>query len=379
MAPFLHYGRQTIEDDDIHAVATALRSDFLTTGPAVEAFETAFAKAVDVPYAVACNSGTAALHMAMMSIGAGPGDVCIVPSITFVATANAARFCGAEVMFADVDPKTGLMTEAGLMDAVGKVAGRGRLKAILPVHLAGKMVDMTPVNSLAGACNAHVIADSCHALGSTVNGRSPAQDAEMACYSFHPVKTMTTGEGGMVTAQDAGAAERLKMSRSHGIIRSPHDTAHYDMVELGYNYRIPDILCALGLSQLGKLPRFVERRRAIAALYDAALPGLSPVLQTCPNGAGDPALHLYTVQIDFAALGRERKAVMDDLRALGIGTQVHYIPVHLQPYYAARYGVERLPGAETWHERTLSLPIFPGMADSDVGRVAEALSMVLGS
>ena len=375
MAQFLPYGRQVIEDDDIAAVAEALRSDYLTTGPRVEEFEAAFAKSVGVSHAVACNSGTAALHLTLMAIGAGPGDVCIVPAITFLATANAARYCGAEVLFADVDPATGLMTEATLMDALGKVPGRGKLKAILPVHLAGRLIDLAPIQSLARG--AHVIADSCHALGGTLKGRSPAQDADMACYSFHPVKTMTTGEGGMVTCHDMGAAERLKLYRSHGIVRSPFDIAHYDMVDLGYNYRMPDILCALGLTQRAKLERFAGRRRAIAARYDAALPGLSPHLETCPHGPGDPVLHLYTVRIDFAALGLERKAVMDRLRAAGIGTQVHYIPVHLQPYYAGRYGVERLEGAETWHLKTLSLPIYPSMTDADVDRVVDALGEAL--
>ncbi len=372
---FLPYGRQVIEDDDIAAVAEALRSDYLTTGPKVAEFEAAFAEAVGASHTVACNSGTAALHLAMLAIGAGQGDVAIVPSITFLATANAARYCGAEVVFADVDPITGLMTEASLMDAFSKAVSRGKLKAILPVHLAGRMVDTGPMAALVRQFGGHVIADACHALGSTLNGLTPAQSAEMACYSFHPVKTMTTGEGGMVTMPDSGAAERAKLYRSHGMIRGG-DVAHYDMVDLGFNFRIPDILCALGLSQLKKLDRFVARRREIARLYDAKLPGLSPHLQTCPSRA-DEALHLYTVLIDFKALGHERTAVMEQLRQAGIGTQVHYIPVHLQPYYAGRYGVERLPGAEAWHEKTLSLPIFPAMSDGDVDRVVEALEKAL--
>lgn len=374
---FLPYGRQVIEDDDIAAVVEALKSDYLTTGPSVEAFEAAFAESVGAPHAVACNSGTAALHLSMLALGVGEGHAVVVPAITFVATANAARFCGAEVVFADVDPATGLMTPETLEKALKTVSQRGRLQAIAPVHMGGRIADMAAINAIAGRARAHVIADACHALGSVREGQSAAQSAELACYSFHPVKTITTGEGGMVAAQDGGAAARMKMFRSHGIIRAAHDVAHYDMVDLGYNYRIPDILCALGLSQLSKLHRFVRRRREIAAWYDAKLPGLSPHLSLVPPAPGEPALHLYQVLIDYDALGRERRAVMEQLAARGIGTQVHYIPVHLQPYYAARYGVESLPGAEAWHRRTLSLPIFPAMTEPDVDRVVEALAEVL--
>lgn len=374
---FLAYGRQVIEDDDIAAVAEALRSDYLTTGPRVEEFEAAFAETVGAPHAVACNSGTAALHLAMMALGVGPGDVAVVPSITFLATANAARFQGAEVAFADVDPDTGLMTEATLAEAMEKAARRGTPKAIAPVHLAGRLVEIDSLRQGGNWAGAHVIADACHALGSVGAHGTPAQTAEMACYSFHPVKTITTAEGGMVTAKDATHAARMRLFRSHGMVRSAHDPAHYDMVELGYNYRMPDVLCALGLSQLAKLHRFVRRRREIAAQYDAKLPALSPHMSLCPPGPGEPALHLYTVLIDFLALGRERAAVMDELRLRGVGTQVHYIPVHRQPYYAARYGAEHLPGAEAWHARTLSLPLHPGMSDADVDLVVSLLGEAL--
>lgn len=379
MADFLPYGRQTIEDDDIAAVTEALRSDYLTTGPKVDEFETAFAEAVGVEHAVACNSGTAALHLALLALDVGPGHVCIAPSTTFLATANAARFCGADVVFTDVDPATGLMTAATLTDALGRADGKGELKAVLPVHMAGRLVDMKTVGPIAAGAGAAVVADSCHALGSiSETDETPAQQADMACYSFHPVKTLTTAEGGMVTAQDTRTAARLKLFRSHGMVRSPNDPAHYDMVELGFNYRIPDVLCALGLNQLGKLHRFVHRRQELAAAYDAKLAGLSPHLSLCPSGTGQPALHLYTVLIDFEALGKERHAVMEHLAARGIGTQVHYIPVHRQPYYAGLYGEQSLPGAEAWHAKTLSLPLYPGMADSDVDRVAEALAEALG-
>ncbi|HEY8004678.1 MAG TPA: UDP-4-amino-4,6-dideoxy-N-acetyl-beta-L-altrosamine transaminase, partial [Phenylobacterium sp.] len=384
--PVLPYGRQTIEDDDIAAVAAALRSDFLTTGPAVEAFETAFAETVGARHAVACANGTAALHLAMLALDVQPGEAVVAPSITFLATANCARYVGAEVVFADVDPSSGLMTPDTLAEALTRLGGR-RLRAVLPVHLRGDVAELPGLSALATEAGAVLVEDAPHALGSTMTFGNVTErvgdvrHSAMATFSFHPVKTIATGEGGMVTTNDAGLAERLRILRSHGMVRPPgSDPWWYEMAQPGFNYRLPDILCALGLSQLAKLPRFAARRRALTKAYEAALAPLSPIVHIAARPPwSDPVLHLMCVLIDFEAAGLTRRQVVDALRDKGVGTQVHYIPVHRQPYYAARYGPLDLPGAEAWYARCLSLPLYPGMADGDVERVVEALRAVLGS
>lgn len=382
--PVLPYGRQTIEDDDISAVVEALKADFLTTGPTVEAFETAFADTVGARHAVACANGTAALHLAMLALDAQPGEAVIAPSITFLATANCARYVGAEVVFADVDPSSGLMTPQTLAEALGRVGDR-KLRAVLPVHLRGDTVNLPELAALAGQSGAVLVEDAPHALGSTMtygNVAERAGDARhsaMATFSFHPVKTIATGEGGMVTTNDAALAERLRTMRSHGMTRpAGADPWVYEMAEPGFNYRLPDILCALGLSQLKKLPRFAARRRALAAAYETALAPLAPVVRIAARPAwSDPVLHLMCVLIDFEAARTTRREVVDALRDRGVGSQVHYIPVHTQPYYRDRYGELDLPGARAWYDHCLSLPLYPGMADEDVGRVAAALKAAL--
>jgi UDP-4-amino-4,6-dideoxy-N-acetyl-beta-L-altrosamine transaminase len=381
----LPYGRQTIEEDDIAAVAEALRADFLTTGPRVEAFEAAFAETTGARYAVACANGTASLHLAMLALKVQPGEVCIAPSTTFLATANCARYVGAEVVFADVDPDSGLMTPKTLADALGRAAGR-KVRAVLPVHLRGDFVELPALAALAAEAGAVLVEDAPHALGGRMrfDGReSRAGDcawSAMASFSFHPVKTIATGEGGMVTTNDAELAQRLRLLRSHGMVRpADGDPWWYEMPELGFNYRMPDILCALGLSQLKKLDRFAARRRALTARYAERLAPLAPRVRMATSPAwSDPALHLMTVLIDFPAIGRDRRAVVEALKSRGVGSQVHYIPVHQQPYYRARYGELSLPGAEAWYARCLSLPLYPGMADGDVDRVADALGEAIG-
>lgn len=381
----LPYGRQTIEDDDIAAVAQALRADFLTTGPQVEAFERAFAQTVGAPHAVACANGTAALHLAMLALEVQPGEVCIAPSITFLATANCARYVGAEVVFADVDPATGLMTPHTLAEALARAGGR-KVRAVLPVHLRGDVAELPALQALAEQTGAVLVEDAPHALGSTMTFGNQAErvgdcrHSAMATFSFHPVKTIATGEGGMVTTRDGRLAERLRTLRSHGMVRPPGaDPWWYEMPEIGFNYRLPDILCALGLSQLAKLDRFAARRRALADRYRRGLAALSPRLEIAATPAwSDPVLHLLVALIDFESVGRTRLDVVEALRARGVGSQVHYIPVHRQPYYRERYGELALPGAEAWYARCLSLPLYPGMTDADVDRVVEALGDVLG-
>lgn len=385
MSGFLPYGRQTIEDDDIAAVIQALRGDFLTTGPTVEAFETAFAAKVGAQHAIAVSNGTATLHLAMMALGIGEGDVCIAPSVTFLATANCARYVGAEVAFADVDPDSGLMTPDTLAQALGRV-GDKRVKAVLPVHLRGDVCDLPALKAMASAAGAALVEDAPHALGSvgTFGGvEHPVGDgaySSFASFSFHPVKTLATGEGGMLTTNDAELAARARLLRSHGMVRpAGGEPWWYEMPELGFNYRIPDILCALGLSQLAKLDRFVARRQELTALYAERLAQRCPRVKLAQSPAhSNPALHLLTVLIDFEAEGLSRRTVVDSLKSQGIGTQVHYIPVHRQPYYVNRQGLADLPGADAWYARCLTLPLFPAMADGDVERVVDALAMILG-
>jgi UDP-4-amino-4,6-dideoxy-N-acetyl-beta-L-altrosamine transaminase len=382
---FLPYGRQTIEDDDVAAVAEALRGDFLTTGPTVEAFEQAFAETTGARHAVACANGTASLHLAMLALKVQPGEACVAPSTTFLATANCARYVGAEVIFADVDPDSGLMTPGTLAAALARAGGR-KVRAILPVHLRGDFVDLPAIQRLAAEAGAVVVEDAPHALGGTMrfDGREArAGDcawSAMASFSFHPVKTIATGEGGMVTTNDAELAKRMRLLRSHGMVRPESgEPWWYEMPELGFNYRIPDILCALGLSQLKKLNRFVAQRRALTARYAERLAPLSPKVRMAASPAwSEPALHLMTVLIDFDSIGRDRRAVVEALKARGVGSQVHYIPVHRQPYYRERYGALDLPGADAWYARCLSLPLYPAMNEADVDRVVEALAEATG-
>ncbi|GGL22268.1 UDP-4-amino-4,6-dideoxy-N-acetyl-beta-L-altrosamine transaminase [Caulobacter rhizosphaerae] len=383
--PFLPYGRQTIEDDDVAAVTAALRADFLTTGPTVEAFEQAFKEKVGAGHAVAAANGTATLHLAMLALEVGEGDVCIAPSVTFLATANCARYVGAEVVFADVDPHSGLMTPDTLAEALKRAEGR-RVRAVLPVHLRGDVCDLPGLKALAEGIGAVLVEDAPHALGSTgaFDGVAhPVGDgafSSFASFSFHPVKTLATGEGGMLTTNDSALAARARSLRGHGMVRpAGAEPWVYEMPELGFNYRIPDVLCALGISQLAKLDRFVGRRKALTALYVDKLAALAPVVRLAESPAwSDPALHLLTVLIDFEAAGTTRRSVVEALKAKGIGAQVHYIPVHHQPYYHARYGPMDLPGADAWYARCLTLPLYPGMADGDVDRVVEALAGALG-
>lgn len=386
---FLPYGRQDIGEDDIAAVADALRSSFLTTGPLVETFEAACAEASGAAHVVVCNSGTSALHLATLALELRPEDAVIVPAITFVATANVVRMTGAEVVFCDVDPDTGLMTAETLAAAEQRARRDGRrVKAVYPVHLNGQLCDMPALR--AAARDLAIVEDACHCLGVPRIGANDHSD--IACFSTHPVKAIATGEGGFATTRDPELARRMRLARSHGITRAATDFVdrelafdrnevngwYYEMDEIGWNYRMPDILCALGISQLKKLDRFMARRREIAALYDELLAPCAPLLRPVPHGHAPHGWHLYVVLIDFARLGRSRRQVMSELFAQKIGTQVHYIPVPRQPYYRKRYGHIDLPGAARYYERCLSIPFFPRMADDQVRRVAGALARIAG-
>lgn len=384
---FLPYGRQSIDESDIDAVVEVLRGDWLTTGPTINALEAEFAGIVGAEHAVACSNGTTALHLALAAEGVGPGDTCIVPAITFMATANAALYCGARVVFADVDPETGLMTPESLADALARAGGKAR--AVLPVHLAGQCEAMDALSSLAATAGAVLVEDACHAVGSRWTGApvGGCRHSRAACFSFHPVKTIAAGEGGMVTTNDPDLAGRLRQLRSHGIERDP---AHHqrqegepwwhEMQALGWNYRLSDIQAALALSQLRRLDSFAARRADLARAYDAALAKADlPVLPLSRTSDCEPCLHLYPVRIDFDAIGKSRASVMAGLVERGVGSQVHYIPVSEQPYYKSRYGRQDLPGAQAYYERTLSLPLYVDMLDEDPAYVVDALARVVGS
>jgi UDP-4-amino-4,6-dideoxy-N-acetyl-beta-L-altrosamine transaminase len=394
---FLPYGRQAIDDDDIAAVAAVLRSDYLTTGPAFAAFEDALSKRMDGAEVIACANGTAALHLTTMALGLGPGDWAIVPAITFLATANAVRYVGADVIFCDVDPKTGLMTPEILERAITDNPDKN-IRAVFPVHLAGQPADPVGIAAIARREGIAVVEDACHALGTEYPGVNDGNlvpvgacaDADMAIFSFHPVKTITCGEGGAVSTRDAVLAEKLRLFRSHGMTRNPADFEntdlafgpdgepnpwYYEMAELGYNYRLSDINAALGASQLRKLDTFIKARQRIVAHYDRALKDLAPVVQ--PNGRVPGCTvgwHLYPVRIDFDSIGLDRATTMNRLREAGVGTQVHYIPVPSQPYYRKLYSKQVFQGAETYYKQTLSLPLFPGLTDGDIDAVVHALA-----
>lgn len=385
---FLPYSRQTIDDDDVAAVAAALRSDYLTTGPLVEAFESAFADVTGAAHAVACNSGTAALHLAVLAIDLGPGDTAIVPTTTFLATANVVRMTGAEVIFADVDPGTGLLTPETLSEACHRARADGAsVKVALPVHLNGQLCDMAGLSAVAKEEGIDLIEDACHALG--ISDVGATRYSRAACFSTHAVKAIATGEGGVVTTSDPALAERMRKLRSHGMTRDKSAFVHrdqafdgaevnpwyYEMPEVGWNYRLPDVLCALGVSQIRKLDTMRRRRLDIVAQYDRLFAGMAPTIVPVPHDRPH-GWHLYPLLIDFAALGMTRARMMNLLRVDGIGTQVHYIPVHRQPYYKLRYGEQNLPGSDRYYDRCLSIPFYPGMSDADVERVVKSLQKI---
>jgi UDP-4-amino-4,6-dideoxy-N-acetyl-beta-L-altrosamine transaminase len=398
----LPYGRHAIDQDDCDAVLEVLRGDWLTTGPVVGAFERALAERCGAAEAVSCSNGTAALHLACLALGLGGEDTAIVPAVTFLATANAPRMTGAEVVFADVDPESGLMEAHHLADAIARATTAGRRpRVVLPVHLGGQCADLAAISTLARQHGMAVIEDACHALGTVYRRPNGAPAAIGACahsdltvFSFHPVKTITTGEGGAITTRDPALAGRMRRLRSHGIVREAAAFAdhaagfdgrranpwYYEMAEIGFNYRISDINCALGLSQLSKLDRIAAARRVLVEQYDRRLAPLAPLVQRVRrNPAALPVWHLLGVLIDFARAGRPRGDVMRALQERGIGSQVHYIPVHRQPYYRRRYGSLPLPGAEAYYARALSLPLYIGMTGADVDRVVDRLAECLAA
>lgn len=395
--PMLPYGRAVIDEDDIAAVAEILRAGVLTDGPAVEAFEKAFAAATGAAEAVAASSGTTALHLVTLALGLKPGDQVVSPTVTFLATANAARYVGADVVFADADPTTGLMTPENFEEALAR-ADKGKVKAVVPVHLSGQCCDMPRIKEIADRHGITVFEDACHALGGTypLNESVPVgsyKGSAAAVFSFHPIKAITTGEGGAVTTNDREFAATMRRLRGHGMEKPPSHPALkdfaiaedgkvnpwlYQMRELGWNFRASDIHCALGLSQLKKLNSHVARRAELVARYDKLIKPLAPVIQHARRVGGNPGWHTYTVLIDFAKVGMDRAAFVKRLAADNIGAGIQYLPVHLQPYYQELYGRVHLPGAEAYYAKCLSLPLFPAMTDADADRVVATVKKVAG-
>ena len=380
-ASFLPYGRQSIDESDIQAVVDVLRSDWLTTGPKVGEFEEEFAARVGAAYAVSFTSGTAALHAAAFAAGLKAGDEAITTPLTFAATANCVLYQQATPVFADVSSDT---LNLDPEEVAKKISSRTR--TILPVDYAGHPAELTRVMEIARQHGLIVIEDACHALGAEFDGKRVGSIADMTVFSFHPVKHITTGEGGMVATNNPQYAETLRRFRNHGISsdarqRQSAGQWHYEMVLLGFNYRLPDIVCALGIEQLKKLDANLARRREIAAQYTAAFREVPGVIAPTVRPDANPAWHLYPIRLDLERLTTDRAQVFRALRAENIGVNVHYIPVHLHPYYRDRFGFQggEFPVAEDAYARLISLPMFHGMSDQDVRDVIAAISKVVSN
>ncbi len=372
----LPYGRQSVSEDDVQAVADVLRGDWLTTGPTVDEFEAAVSEVAGGHPVVSCTSGTAALHIAYSALRLAPGDEVVTTPMTFVATASGASLLGATVRFADVDPESGLIAPESVDSLVGD-----RTRVVAAVDYAGQPCDYPRLQEIADRVGAVTVADAAHSIGGTLDGRPVGDLADVTTFSFFPTKNLTTGEGGAVVAKDPAVARRAREFHNIGLVRdterfeiTDQGPWHQEVHELGVNYRLTDVGCALGLSQLRRLPEFSRRRAEIKQRYDEALAGV-PGVATPPQRSGtSPVWHLYPVRV----LGGRRREAFERMRAAGIGVQVNYLPVYWHPVYA-RLGYRRgtCPNAEAFYEQELSLPMFPGLTDDDVDRVAETLAQIL--
>jgi UDP-4-amino-4,6-dideoxy-N-acetyl-beta-L-altrosamine transaminase len=378
------YGRQIISEADIRAVTDVLRSDFLTQGPAVPRFEQAVAARVGAAHAVAVNSATSALHIACLALDLGPGDLLWTSPITFVASANCARYCGADVDFVDIDAETFNMCPGALEAKLVSARAAGRLpKIIVAVHMCGQSPDMARIAALARAHDVRLIEDASHSIGADYLDQPVGNCAhsDITVLSFHPVKIITTAEGGMALTNDAELAARMERLRSHGITRDAEQMTHepdgpwyYQQLELGWNYRMTEMQAALGLSQLDQLDSFITRRRTLAQVYDEALSELPMRIPGRQEGAAS-SWHLYVIRLDDSV---RHRAVFEELRARGIGVNLHYIPVHLQPYYRALgFAPGDFPAAEDYYSRAISIPLHAGLEDSDQDTVVAALQGLL--
>lgn len=381
------YGRQSIEQADIDAVVKVLTSDFLTQGPMVPLFEEGVARHVGAAHALAVNSATSALHIACLALGLGPGDHLWTSSITFVASANCGRYCGAEVDFVDIDPQTYNLCMAALAQKLEQAERYGKLpKIVVPVHLCGQSCDMATLHALSQRYRFSVIEDASHAIGGKYqdNFIGDCRYSDITVFSFHPVKIITTAEGGMVLTNSAALADKMALLRSHGITRNSSQMTHepdgpwyYQQLVLGFNYRMTELQAALGLSQLSRLDRYVSRRQALASRYARLLSGL-PVTQPFQLPDCYSAFHLYVIRLQLNKITATHRQVFETLRAEGIGANLHYIPVHTQPYYT-KLGFSRgdFPVSEQYYEEAISLPIFQEMTESQQDDVVAALCKAL--
>lgn len=382
--PFIPYGRQTITEADIAAVESVLRSPFLTQGPVVPAFEQAVAAKVDASYGVVVNSATSALHIACLALGLGPGDRLWTSPITFVASANCGRYCGAEVDFVDIEPDTGLMSVAVLEAKLTQAEREGKLpKVVVPVHLTGSSCDMAAIGSMAERYGFAVLEDASHAIGGRYRGEpvGNCRHSAITVFSFHPVKIITTGEGGLATTNDPVLAQRMEELRSHGIVREPERFKQpaagpwvYEQQQLGFNYRITDLQAALGLSQLKRLDEIVADRNRQLQHYQELLADLPLQMLEVPKDVLS-SVHLAVIRLQQVTTEQHRR-IFERLRGAGIGVQLHYSPVHLQPYYRALGGAEgQAPESESYGQSAISLPIFPGLTIADQNRVVNELQI----
>ncbi len=385
--PYIPYGKQSITQADIDAVVAVLQSDWLTQGPAIERFEQAVATHTGAVHGVAVNSATSALHIACLSLGLGPGDWLWTSPNTFVASANVGLYCGAQVDFVDIDPRTYNLRVESLADKLEHAEAAGRLpKVVVPVHFAGQSCEMADIHRLSQRYGFAILEDGSHAVGASYQGQSVGDGrySDLTVFSFHPVKIITTGEGGLVTTNRSNLYEKLMRLRSHGITREPrlmteaaHGPWYYQQLELGLNYRITDIQAALGISQMRRLQEFVDRRRVLAARYDDLLEGL-PLTLPWQHPETQSSWHLYVVRLHLESLDKSHRQVFESLRHAGIGVNLHYIPVHTQPYYQSlgfQWG--DFPQAEQYYREAISLPLYYGLTEADQDRVVHRLQEVL--
>jgi UDP-4-amino-4,6-dideoxy-N-acetyl-beta-L-altrosamine transaminase len=382
------YGRQDISEADIQAVVDVLRSDYLTQGPAVPAFENAVASYCGVEHAVAVNSATSALHIACLSLGVGKGDVVWTTPTTFVASANCALYCGAEIDFIDIDPTTYNLSVDRLAEKLEQAKLGGLLpKVVIPVHLSGEPCDMAGIYDLSQRYGFKIIEDASHAIGGKYRGEpiGNCRYSNITVFSFHPVKIITTGEGGMAVTNDKELAKRMQLLRSHGITRdvnemtrAPDGPWYYQQIDLGYNYRMTDLQAALGLSQMQRLDEFVAKRHAIAKRYDQLLADL-PVITPWQHADSYSGLHLYVIRLKLGEIGKAHRQVFEALRAAGIGVNLHYIPVYRQPYYERLgFKVGHCSEAEHYYAEAISLPMYPGLTNQQQDQVITALKEAVG-
>lgn len=378
MQRYIPYGRQWIDEDDIKAVEEVLRSDYLTTGPKIAEFEQKLIEITGAKYAVAIANGTAALHAACFAAGISAGDEVITTPITFAASANAAFYCGGTPVFADIDSKTYNIDPDDIKRKITR-----KTKAIIPVHFTGQPCDMEPILKIAEKYGLTIIEDSAHAIGAVYKGQKIGSIADMTTFSFHPVKQITTGEGGAITTNDKQLYERMIMFRSHGITRNGDKMINnegpwfYEQQSLGYNYRMTDIQAALGISQLGKLDMFIRKRKEYVKIYNNAFGGIEEVIIPEQLDGTESSWHLYIIQLKLERLKKGRKEIYEDLVKEGIGVNVHYIPVYYHPYYQKMgYKKGLCPKAEALYERIITLPLYPKMSRDDVEYVIEKVKKV---